>query len=389
MALSRLEVLDLIASGEGQTVEFKQDVSQRSDFAGELIALANAEGGYVLLGVTDEGVVRGVPDVEAATQTIANLCRDNCRPPLYPQIDAVRMNGETVIVICVEKRLGPPYENNSGQCYIRVGSTKQLASPQQRARLLQQAGLYHFDETPVDRTALSDLNRDAFRDYFQRVAHQGPEESGMPWEKLLEQTRVATTIEGAQRLTVAGLLVFGQQPQNYLRQSRISIARFYGDDVGGQVFEAPYDLEGPLPALAQRTEQHLLERLGQASSLQGVQRLDTPRCPPRVIREAIVNAIAHRDYSISGSQIRVLIFEHRLEIRSPGRLPNTLTLDQLRGYNHEARNPLVTQFLFRLGIMENFGLGIPMMIKEMTENQLPEPEFALEGQEFVVRLSFK
>ncbi len=386
MTLSRLDVLAMMSEGEGPTLEFKQDISQRSDFAGELTALANTDGGYVLLGVADDGHVVGVADVEIAMQQVASICRDNCRPPLYPDVQALRMNGETVIAIQVDRRLGPPYENNSGQCFIRVGRTKQLASPQQRSRLLQRAGLYHFDETPVEQTTLADLDRDAFREYFRLAARQEVEDASVLWEQLLEQTRVAITVEGVQRLTVAGLLVFGRRPQDYMRQSRISVARFLGDMVNVDQFEKPYDLKGTLPELVDQAERYIAERTGSLSSIRGVRRIDLPRYPPRAVREAVVNAVAHRDYSISGSQIRVFIFDHRIEFRSPGRLPNTMTLDQIRGYNHEARNHLITQFLHRLGIMEDFGIGIPTMIEEMRKHNGTEPEFTLEGEEFVVRL---
>lgn len=386
MPLSRLDVLAMVPEGEGPTLEFKQDISQRSDFAGELIALANTEGGHLLLGIADDGRIVGVSDVEATMQTVANICRDNCRPPLYPEIYPIRMEKDTIIAIRVDKRSGPPYENNSGQCFIRVGRVKQLASPQQRARLLQRAGLYHFDETPVEQTTPDDLDRQAFRDYFRRAAQQAPEDSSVPWEQLLGQTRVATTIEGVQRLTVAGLLVLGRKPQSYLPQSRISMVRFWGDTVDAERFEKPHDLEGTLPGLVEQAVRYLIERTGSMSTIPDVRRVDEPRYPLRAVREAVVNAVAHRDYSISGSQIRILIFDNRLEIRSPGRLPNTLTLEQIRGYNHESRNHLVTQFLHRLGIMEDFGMGIPIMIREMQKHNHTEPEFALEGEEFVVRL---
>jgi ATP-dependent DNA helicase RecG len=108
-----------------------------------------------------------------------------------------------------------------------------------------------------------------------------------------------------------------------------------------------------------------------------------------VLREVVVNAVAHRDYSIAGSQIRFFMFDNHLEVRRPGRLPNTMTLESIRLYNHESRNPLIAQFLNRLGFMEEFGTGIPNMIRLMREHNGTEPELAVEGEEFVVRLFVK
>jgi ATP-dependent DNA helicase RecG len=290
-----------------------------------------------------------------------------------------------VIAVRVEKRIGPPYENNSGQCYIRVGATKQLASPQQRARMLQQSGLYHFDETPVNETTLADLDRDAFRNYFEKISQQPIEATGISWERLLEGTRVATTVDEVQRLTVSGLLVFGKEPQRYMRQSRISAVRFLGNDTAADRLN-PQELHGPLPQLVVQCGDYVKLYTGVFSQIEGFKRHDRPFCPPEVLREVVVNAVAHRDYSIAGNQIRLFMFDNHLEVRSPGRLPNTMTLESIRLYNHESRNPLIAQFLNRLGFMEEFGTGIPNIIRLMRSHNGTEPEFAIEGEEFVVRL---
>ncbi len=388
MPFTEHDIINMIAAGEGQTAEFKRDISQRSDTAGELIALANTTGGTLLVGVTDDGQIVSVSDADATMNALANISRDNCRPSLYPIIERVEVKGLAVIAVRVDKRTGPPYENNSGQCYMRVGATKQLASPQQRARMLQQAGLFHFDETPVFGTTLQDLDREAFRNYFERVSRQSPEDTGIPFEKLLEVTRVITSVDEAQRLTVAGLLVFGREPQRHMHQSRITAVRFLGDDSTADRLK-PQELSGTLPQLVQQAGEYVKLYNGVYSQIEGFVRRERLFCPEEVLREVVVNAVAHRDYSIAGSQIRLFFFDNHLEVRSPGRLPNSMTLESIRFYNHESRNPLLAQFLNRLGFMEEFGTGIPNMIRLMRSHNGTEPEFALEGEEFVVRLFAK
>jgi ATP-dependent DNA helicase RecG len=385
MPFTANDILAMIAAGEGQNVEFKRDISQRSDTAGELIAFANTSGGTLLVGVTDDGQIIGVSDPDATMNALANISRDNCRPSLYPIIARVDVNGMPIIAVRVEKRTGPPYENNSGQCYIRVGATKQLASPQQRARMLQQSGLYHFDETPVAGTTLADLERDAFRNYFEKISRQPIEATGVALERLLEGTRVAATVDEVQRLTVAGLLVFGREPQRYMRHARITAVRFLGDDSTADRLN-PQEIIGTLPQLVQQCGEYVKLYNGVYSQIEGFVRRERPFCPEEVLREVVVNAVAHRDYSIAGSQIRLFFFDNHLEVRSPGRLPNSMTLESIRFYNHESRNPLIAQFLNRLGFMEEFGTGIPNMIRLMRSHNGTEPEFAIEGEEFVVRL---
>jgi ATP-dependent DNA helicase RecG len=385
MTFTADEIVALVSGGETQTVEFKRDISQRSDTAGELIALANSFGGTLLVGVEDDGRIAGVVDPDAAMNALANISRDNCRPSLYPLIERVEIQGKTVVAARIDKRTGPPFENNSGQCFLRVGPTKRLATPEERARMLRQAGLYHFDETPVVGSTLDDLDRGAFRGYFEKVSRQSLDSTGLPLERLLEGTRVATTVDGTQRMTVAGLLVFGKEPQRHLPQSRLSAVRFLGDDVVSDRL-SPQEIAGTLPRLVQLADDYARQYTGVYSRIDGLVRSDKAFYPAAVVREAVTNAVAHRDYSIAGSQVRVFIFDNRLEVRSPGRLPNSMTLETIRFYNHESRNPLLAQFLNRLGLMEEFGAGIPTMIRLMKEHNGTEPEFALEGEEFVVRL---
>jgi len=148
----------------------------------------------------------------------------------------------------------------------------------------------------------------------------------------------------------------------------------------------PQELIGTLPQLAQQAGDYVKLYNGVYSQIEGFVRRERPFCPEEVLREVVVNAAAHRDYSIAGNQIRLFFFDNHLEVRSPGRLPNSMTLETIRFYNHESRNPLIAQFLNRLGFMEEFGTGIPNMIRLMRSHNGTEPEFAIEGEEFVVRL---
>jgi ATP-dependent DNA helicase RecG len=143
--MTTAELYSSIASGEDSFTEFKRDISQRSDFASEMIAFANMEGGRILVGVDDSGTIVGVHDPKRVEEAILNIARHNCVPLLTPTIAQVQDDaGNVVVVVEVPRRLEAPHENNSGQCYIRVGSSKRLCTPHERARLLQAASLVHF-----------------------------------------------------------------------------------------------------------------------------------------------------------------------------------------------------------------------------------------------------
>ncbi len=385
MTLTKLELLEMIAGGEDSTVEFKEEVSQRTSTANEMIAFANTHGGRLLIGVADDGQLVGVSDPDQLAQQIINIGRHNCCPALYPTVDYIQVDDKTVVVVEIPRRLGPPHENNNGQCYIRVGPTKRLATPQERARLLQQAGLYAFDETPVFGTSLDDLDTEAFRVYYEHFTNESLDEIHIPLPQFLQNSRLVCAVEGQLVLTVAGLLVFGKRPQQAMRHSRISAIRFLGQ-VAGEEIADHQEIEGRLPQLIDQAEVFLVRNTLFSGRIEGFRRTDRPQYPREVLREAIVNAVAHRDYSIAGAQIRLLIFDEAIQVHSPGTLPNTMTLETIRAYNHVSRNDLITQFLSRMGYMKDFGTGIPRMIRLMKQHNGTEPDFQLQGQEFVVRL---
>jgi len=203
--------------------------------------------------------------------------------------------------------------------------------------------------------------------------------------QFLENSRLARAVEGQLALTVAGLLVFGKRPQQAMRHSRVSAVRFVGRVVGEEIADRQ-EIEGRLPQLIDWAEAFLVRNTSLTGRIEGFRRTDRPQYPREVLREAVVNAVAHRDYSITGAQIHLLVLDDVIEVRSPGTLPNTMTLETIRAYNHVSRNDLITQFLSRMGYMKDFGTGIPRMIRLMKQHNSSEPEFELQGQEFVVRL---
>lgn len=384
--MNKEDLYQLIAGGEDSLTEFKRDVSQRSDFASEMIAFANSAGGQILVGVDDAGGIVGVDDPKRIEEAIINIGRQNCTPALLPIIDRVMADGGLVLAVTIARRSGPPHENNSGQCFIRVGSSKRLATPQERARMLQAAGWVHFDETPVPHTSLGDLDLGAFAEYYRRVYESALSMTEMPLERMLANMRfLAPDIDGQLSASVAGLLLFGKMPQEAMYHARVSAVRWSGNEAGEVILDRQ-EILGRLPQQIEQTEAFVLRNTRLSTIIEGVQQKDVFEYPRPAIREAIVNAVAHRDYSLDGAQILLYIFDDRLEIRSPGALPNSVTLDNIRTHYSKPRNETIARVLFNLGYVNTLGSGIPRIIRLIREHTGQEPEFSVADNQFVVRL---
>lgn len=384
--MDKLKLFELIASGEDSFTEFKRDTSQRSDFAAEMVAFANVEGGKIFVGVEDDGTIVGVPDPHMTERAIIDIARNNCVPSMNPGINRVDTDRGIVLVVNVSIRAGPPYENNSGQCHIRVGTTKRLCSPQERARLLQSSGLMHIDEIPIQETAISDLDNDSFASYYQKVFDQPLNNADMPLDRMLSNMRfLVVDMAGYQRLSLAGLLLFGKSPQEYLYNARISAVRWNGNEPGDEIIDRQ-EITGRLPNQIEQAEAFLLRNIRLSTKIDQFKQTDEYEYPRVALREAVVNAVAHRDYSLDGAQILLFIFNDRVEIRSPGKLPNSVTLENIRTHYSKLRNETIARVLFNLGFVNTLGSGIPRMIRLMKERTGREPDFEINDPQFIVKL---
>ena len=252
--------------------------------------------------------------------------------------------------------------------------------------MLQTAGLYHYDESPVSGTSVSDLDMDAFSEYFTRIYQEPLEDTDVPLQRMLENMRfIVRDIAGAACLSVAGLLLFGKRPQDYLSYARVSAVRWAGLEAGEEIIDRQ-EIVGRLTQQIDHAEAFTLRNTRLSTSINGFRQEDTPEYPKVALREAVVNAVAHRDYSLEGAQILLYIFDDRIEIRSPGALPNGITLDNIRTHYSKARNETIARVLFNLGYVNTLGSGIPRMIRVMREHTGREPDLEVKDQQFLVRL---
>jgi ATP-dependent DNA helicase RecG len=403
--MTKEELLELIKNGENSGVEFKASPIDNRALAKELVAFANLAGGYVLLGVEDDSSITGITrkDIE---EWIMNTCRDKIRPELIPYFQLIRdvESGKDIAVVHVDRGWGVHHlwHNNHRTYYIRVGSQSRETSPEELERLFQQRGSFRLETRAVTGTTLDDLDRRRLRDYFVRIRQQEvpPDEDKDGWKKLLVNTEIMThennSIETA--ASVAGLLLFGKNPKRFLPQSGIDAVAYPGREKDYNSIERAY-LQGPITPLLGTdgiVESGLVEEAiyfvrrntkVEAYLENGARRRERRDYPEEAVREAVVNALVHRDYLLSGTNIELSIYSDRLEIVSPGRLPNGITPERMKTGCRSARNQLLKDIMRDYGYLEHMGMGIPRkIIKGMLEHNRTEPDLVEEGELFILRL---
>ena len=292
---------------------------------------------------------------------------------------------ERILLVVVPRGLYV-HRTAGGRYYTRVGSTKRDFTPPELARLFQQRGReYVFDEQPVPAAAVDDLNRNRLEAFFGRSPT-------IPWLDLLRNTRVTfRDADGVDHPTVAGLLVFGTETTEFLASGSIEAACYRGTRLSSDDLVHAERLAGPV------TDQidagiAFVARFMQAPPDKWPSDRDVPSYDLDVVDEAIVNAVAHRDYAIAGSKIRLFVFADRLELYSPGRLPNTLTLDDMP-YRTFTRNQLLVSFLSRVRskhtgqvFLESRGEGVRKILEDGEAHSGRRPEYELFGDELRLTL---
>ncbi|HNZ11400.1 MAG TPA: ATP-binding protein [Smithellaceae bacterium] len=403
--MTKTELLELIRNGENSGVEFKRDTLQNFDLAKELVAFSNSNGGCVLLGIDDDGSIAGLTrgNIE---EWVMTTCRTKIRPEIIPFFEIIKDAdaGKDVAVVSVDVgwTVHCRWHDNHSTYYIRVGSQSREASKEELERLFQQRGAFRLEVRPVTGSSIDDLDIRRLKDYFQRVRKQDiPHDEDMTgWKQLLINTEIMTNAGEQSVCTVAGLLLFGKNPNRFIPQAGIDAVAYPGY-AKEYASKERATIRGPLVGLFMDKDNQLIEpgvieqavyfvkrNTGVTAVLShGTSRVEQADYPEEVIREALINAAVHRDYLLSATDIELSIYEDRLEIISPGKLPNGITPDRMRAGCRAARNQLLKDVMRDYGYLEHMGMGIPRkIIKGMQEHNGTEPDLIEDSERFTLRL---
>ena len=398
--VTKTELLELIANDENSGVEFKCDGLENYELAKELVAFSNLEGGMVLLGIDDDQVVVGLTR-NSLEEWVMNACRDKIRPPIIPFFETIRdvEPDKDVAIVRVSRGLDvhSQWHNNKNTYYVRVGSESRELSPQELSRLFQQRGEFRADLRPLSGSTIEDLDSRRLKDYFGRVRQQdAPDDrDNAGWQTLLINTEIMVE-EG---VTLSDMLLFGKTPNKFLPQAGIDAVAFQGREKDYAASERAV-LRGPLAPLMDQEGQILETGITEQAlefvkrntpvtgSLQdGARRVERHAYPEEAVRETVVNALIHRDYLLANTDIELAIYQDRIEVISPGKLPNGITPERMRAGTRAARNQLLKDVMRDYAYLEHMGMGVPRKIVQgMNKYNQTDPDLVEDGERFVVRL---
>lgn len=368
-----------------------------------LSAFANRPGGGVILFGLDERQgfkVVGVGNLQKAQTDVADWARTVMEPPVHLDFTVDEIDGLPVMAIEVREAPSaqkPCYDKNkglrgNGGAFLRAGGTDRAMTDYEIFGYISSRGQPKSDEEMVAEAALADLDDTALTRYLDqlRAVRPGVAYLAGPREEALIHLHVCARDGAVPRPTLAGLLMFGKYPQEFFPQLRITFVQFYGTTEdepapGGARFLDNREFEGPIPEMVTRAEQYVMGAMRKAALIEGFLRHDIPEYPLIALREAIVNAVAHRDYSafVRGTTIDVKMFADRLEVRGPGGLHGNVTLENIEE-EHSTRNARLMRMMEDLHLVENRGSGIQAMLRALREANLEPPSFDDRRASFLV-----
>lgn len=391
----KTELLEIIASGENSGIEFKRDDIRPEQLAIEVVAMANFQGGRVLLGVEDDGSISGIQR-ESLEEWVMNVFQSKIHPMILPFYEVVRLDdGKSVAVISFPQGISKPYvvrDRGREDVYIRIGSTSRIATREQQMRLFELGGMLHTEVMPVPRTDISCLDEARLSDYFRNILRdpdmpQTPEQ----WQARLLGLSFLTEAAGNICCTIAGLVLFGKSPRRYLKQAGLRVMAFNTPDkeyqaVLDDIMDGPmvgrWDVEegerrlvdgGLIERFMEQMKPFISQGAGQIDA--GLRRETQWFYPLEAIRESLINALAHRDWT-RFVEIEAVNYSDRFEVISPGALNNSMTIEKMKAGQRSPRNTIIMEVLRDYAYVDYRGMGVRTKIVPLTRQLTgKDPEF--------------
>jgi len=367
----------------GQTLAFLPDPDP-AHIAETITAFANSEGGTLVLGVSAGGRLGDLFVEDDAADALESALR-LCKPPVHTEWYAEAVGSGVVVLLRVE-RSGQLHALDDGRVLIRRGDQNVPSDGPSLDQMLANRPVGDFETQPVAGASMDDLDEAVMSEYLAKRQERSPRSRIIARDKLLQQIG-ALNEQGEP--TVSGMLLFGKEPQLFLPQSRAVFVKFADTQPRGPGGSFGYgrreEIIGPLPQVVDRAWRVVWEEMDKQSVVRGLHRNEETEYPQSAVREALVNAVAHRDYRMSGRSIEIRMYTDRLEITSPGGLPAHITLDNIVD-EHYSRNPRIVNGLYQWGYIEELGLGIDRMIEDMVALGHEPPKFEAKSHRFTVVL---
>jgi ATP-dependent DNA helicase RecG len=372
------ELLEVIARGEDSRHQFKEDVTNANSLGAEIAAFANSGGGQMFIGVADDGSLHELDasNVKRLNPLISNAASTVVRPAINPQTENVAVGNGVVVVVTVPDGLSKPYVDNTGAIWVKSGSDKRkVTAREEMQRMFQSSQLVYGDDVPIPGTSVSDIDVDYFRRFFRKRFEQELDELGLPLAQVLTNMRLLNR----GRLTISGALLFATDPTPLVPMFHAKAVCYPGIDIHASQYADSADIHGRIDWQFEHALSFILRNLRREQRGQGVNTEGILEVPRIVFEELLANAFIHRDYFVS-APIRIFVFDDRVDIISPGHLPNNLTVDNIRCGNSNIRNPILASYATKVLPYRGLGNGIVRALKEYPEIELVDDR---EGNKFV------
>jgi len=356
------ELIEIISRGEDTRHQFKADFNNQQSLSEEMVAFSNSWGGQILIGVTNQNTVCGLTKEAVAriNLLISNAASQSIHPPINPQTENIAHPDGLVMVVTVANGISKPYMDNNGVIWVKVGSGKRKAiSREEIQRMFQSASIIHADETPVGGMTAADIDLPYFDAFLRREYGETIDMAAVPLPQLLENMNLAKNSVP----NMAGTLLFCNRPQIRLPAFLVRAVCYPATDVAEDSYIDSRDITGKIGDIFQQTLGFLVANTRGIQGAQTVNSTGESEIPRIALEELIANALIHRDYFVS-APIRIFIFSNRIEIISPGHLPNNLTIENIKSGNSNIRNPILASFATKiLPAYRGLGSGILRALK--------------------------
>jgi predicted HTH transcriptional regulator len=385
--MNTAELIGIIKGGETSKVQFKETLPAQESVIKEIVAMANSSlGGMILFGVKDKsGEITGLSSeqIEYADRKIAE-CADNVKPLVYIQTETVNIdiNGSRkyVLIVYVDEGVNKPYKTPQGEIYVKQGSNKRLLTDNAEImRLFQKSRNLLADEMEVYETGIEDIDEKVFADYFMTEFGQSYQTKGLSFEQALKAKRILR--DG--QLTLAGLLFFGKTPQNVKPALAVKAVSIFGSDISSSRYRnKPDDLKGTIPDLFEQGMKFFTNNLHYIQKNESFNSKGELEISKTALEELLQNALVHRDY-FKNAPVRLFILDDRIEIISPGALPNSLTVEDIKYGNPVIRNNQIVSFGMHVLPFSGLGSGIRRALSAQPDVELINDAT---GEQFIVKI---
>lgn len=385
--MNAIELIDIIGAGETSKVQFKRELDNQDKVAAELIAFSNSKGGMLLFGVEDKtGEIVGLEydAIQRTSNAISNIANELVKPTVYITTEVVTVEvsdtvKKSILVVHIDEGVSKPYKDRNGAIWIKQGSDKRrVTDNNEQIRLFQQNGSLYVDEMIIPNTSEADVDKNKVEKYINAIQKADSEEKVEINENLLTNLNILKD----SKLTLGGLEFFANNPQKYRPAFCIKAVSFFGNSIGGSSYRNSKDIEGTIPEMFDQAIGFLTTNLRSVQAEQNFNSVGVLEISKIALEELVQNALTHRDYS-KNSPIRIMIFDNRVEIVSPGSLPNSLTIENIKMGNAVVRNNLMVSYCSKLMNYRGFGSGITRALENQPNIELIND---VDGEQFIVRI---